>query len=413
LSDIAKFSPSDIKDWLKKETSSIFNPVHEKAEKLLNDMSRMLEDVAEVSRMLIEKSQKEIEKRNMKTYGRARALNKLARLFLERSKHIKVPEEISYDSFQIFVQETEKAAKVTEVDIKNWFPRISPFFIMDRRRFLGVFEKAKDSLEELQSFLEKEYVKTKTLEETFQLIDKLLALEEQLADLEDQRKKIEGQEASIERRTAEAQQKLTDLQNKENLTQLDRIGTEIKELRRKLKHDLRHLRKPLIKFQRLVFRKGGLTPDELKKLNYYLENSFKAFAEEEPEYPMLRQILKKLADSMSEGKLKLKQDRERKAEQAIDRILKRNSLEALHKRCIETTTRKTQLSTSAETAKTKRSILRFQEELEKMERKRKQAESEEEALERKLKETIEKIRSQKKEIEKNVFDFMDRKIVIE
>lgn len=84
---------------------------------------------------LLEKSRKEIEKRNIKTYGRARALNKLARLFLKRTRQIEVPDRVSYDSFHGFVQETRNVFVVTEVDIRNWFPRISPFFIMDRRKF--------------------------------------------------------------------------------------------------------------------------------------------------------------------------------------------------------------------------------------------------------------------------------------
>lgn len=413
MSDIAKFSLRDIKDWLERETGSIFVPVHEKAQKLLNEIEKMLEDVTDVSKVLLEKSRKEIEKRNMKTYGRARALNKLARLFIERTREIKVPDEVSYGGFQDFVQETQRAFAVTEVDIKNWFPRISPFFIMDRRRFQGVFERAKESLKELQNFLEKEYVKTKTLEETFQLIDKLLDLEGQLEDLEARRKKMKIREASIERKIGETQQETTDLKNRESLTQLNQTNTEIEELRKKLKHNLRHLRKPLIKFQRLVFRKGGLTPDKLEKLNHYIESPFDAFVAEEEGYPILKQILKKLAGSLSEDKPKLKQDRKRKAKQAIDRILNKNSLDALHRKCNETMIRRKQLSTSAETAKTKEELSRLQEELNKLKRRKKRVESEKNAINRNLKETLEKIDRQKKEIETNVFDFMERKIIIE
>jgi len=413
LSEALKFSSKDVKEWLERETGSIFIPVHEKAQKLLEEMKKRLDNVTDVCKMLLENSRKEIEKRNMKTYGRARALNKLARLFLERIRQTEVPDNVSYDSFHNFVQETRKAFIVTEVDIKNWFPRISPFFIMDRRKFLGIFEKTKESLKELQSFLKKEYVKTKTLEKTFQLIDNLLALEGQLADLEVKREKTENEKVSIERKIAETQQKMTELKNGESLTQLNQIGTEIKELRRKLKHDLRHLRKPLIKFQRLVFRKGGLTPEELGKLNQYIENPFYAFAAEEAGCPRLKQILKKLDGSMSEGKLKLKHDRKRKAEQAIDRILNKDSLDVLHQKCREAIMRKKQLSNSAETAKIKEDLLKLQEQLRKLKRKKKLVESEENTIEQTLKETLERIHDQKNAIEKNVFDFMGKRILIE
>ena len=413
MSEALKISSKEAKDWLEKKTSSIFVPVHEKAQKLLDKIKKTLENVTEVSNMLLENSKKEIEKRNMKTYRRARALNKLARLFLERIRQIEVPNQVSYDSFSNFVQETQKAFVVTEVDVRNWFPRISPFFIMDRRKFLGVFEKAKESLKELHDFLTKEYVKTKTLEETFQLIDDLQAFEGRLVDQEAQKKKIETETSSIERKIVEKQQEITDFKNRDSLTRLNEVSTEIEELSMEVKHNLRHLRKPFIKFQSQVFRKGGLTPEELKKLNHYIENPFDAFAAEETGYPVLKQILEKLASSMSSGKLKLKHDRKRKAEQAISGVLNKKSLDDLYRKCRKTIMQKKQLSTSAETAKIKRNILELQEELKKLGRKKRRVELEENAIERNLKEMLKSIDDRKKGIEKNVFDFMDRKIIIE
>ncbi|TET64726.1 hypothetical protein E3J49_03535 [Candidatus Bathyarchaeota archaeon] len=413
MSEALKISSKEAKDWLEKKTSSIFVPVHEKAQKLLDKIKKTLENVTEVSNMLLENSKKEIEKRNMKTYRRARALNKLARLFLERIRQIEVPNQVSYDSFSNFVQETQKAFVVTEVDVRNWFPRISPFFIMDRRKFLGVFEKAKESLKELHDFLTKEYVKTKTLEETFQLIDDLQAFEGRLVDKEAQKKKIETEKSLIERKIVEKQQEITDFKNRDSLTRLNEVSTEIEELSMEVKHNLRHLRKPFIKYQLQVFRKGGLTPEELKKLNHYIENPFDAFAAEETGYPVLKQILEKLASSMSSGKLKLKHDRKRKAEQAISGVLDKKSLDDLHRKCRKTIMQKKQLSTSAETAKIKRNILELQEDLKKLGRKKRRVELEENAIERNLKEMLKSIDDRKKGIEKNVFDFMDRKIIIE
>jgi len=268
-------------------------------------------------------------------------------------------------------------------------------------------------LKELQSFLKKEYVKTKTLEETFQLIDRLLALEGQLADLEAQRKKTETEGALVEKKMAETQQKIADLENRESLAHLDQIGIEIKKLNMEVKHRLRHLRKPFVKFQSLVFRKGGLMPEESKKLNEYLDNPFDAFAAEKAGYPLLKQILQKLARLMSEGKLKLKRDKKRKAEKAMENILNKNSLDTLHQKSRDATMRKNQLSTSAEIAETKEDLLKLQENLKELKRRKKLEESKAKVIRRTFKETLEKIRNQKKEIEKNVSDFMDRKILIE
>jgi len=413
LSEPRKIFLRESREWLEKETGSIFIPVHEKAQEFLHEMKGILDSVSDVCSTLSENSRKEIEKRSRKTYGKARALNKLARLFSKRIGQIKVPDEVSYDSFHDFVQETRKAFTVTEVDIRNWFPRISPFFIMDRRKFLGAFEKASEFLKKLESFQAKEYVKTKKLEETFQIIDNLLVLQGQLADLEARKKKNEMEKASIERKIAETQQKMTDLRNRENLSQLNQLSMQMEKLRKEVKHNFRHFRKPFIKFQSQVFRKGGLTPEELEKLNRYIEDPFDAFSLEKAEYPILRQILRKLASSMSEGKLKLKSDRKRKAEQDMERIFRNNSLDDLHQRCHETIIQRRQLSTSEETANIKENLSKLHEEFKGLKRTRKRFESEEDTMERKLTETQERIRNQKDEIEKNVSDFVGENILIE
>lgn len=414
MSETTRLSSKDVKNWLERETGSMFNPVHTRAKKLLDEMSKALNDLSDASKMLFDNGEKEIEKRNMKTYKRARALNKLARLFLDRIKQAKVPDNVTYDSFGKFVQETQKAFIVTEVDVRNWFPRISPFFIMDRRKFLTVFEKAKNSLEELHSFLTREYVKTKTLEETFQLADKLKALEEQLANTNEQKKRTENERVSLEKEISETHQKMAELRSKGNMSQLSQASGKIDELGAEVKQSLQHLQKPFIKLRSLSLRGGGsgLTPDELGKLDQYLENPFEAFATEETGYPVLKEILQKLDRSMSE-RLNLKPEKERKARHAIDNILRKDSLASLHQRCVEVMMLERQLSASAEVAETKQGLSRLQEHFENLNTRKRVVESEEIAIKRAHDETLGKIKNHKDEIEKNILSFMNRRIRID
>ena len=146
MSETIQFaSPVEVKPWLEDKTRSILSPVHAQAKKLRDDMQLAVQGIDEMSKMLLDNSAREIEKRNMKVYNRARALNKLAHLFVDRLKKLEAPEEISYDALNRYAQEIQKIFIVTDIDIKNWFPRISPFFIMDRRRFLTIYEKAKQT----------------------------------------------------------------------------------------------------------------------------------------------------------------------------------------------------------------------------------------------------------------------------
>ena len=413
MSEVLKFSTADLKVWLERETGSIFVPVHVKAQRLLGEMHRVLESLLDASRMLLENSGKEIDKRNMKTYGRARALNKLARLFVERYRQLKAPEKVTYENMDVFVKETQKAFAVTEIDIRNWFPRISPFFILDRRKFQTVFERAKIALKELDGFVSKEYVKTKTLEDTFQLRDKLTALESQLKELEEKKVNVEANKAAIEKQMMELQRKMDELKTTGGVGQLGHTGDEIVVLCEDVKHNLQHLQKPFIKLQSLATHGSGsgLTPEELKRLAQYLEDPFGALSAEEAGYPLLIQILEKLGRFISEDKLKLKPEKARKAEQAINNI-KNHSLVSLHQKCKDAMTRKTKLSTSEEVVAAQKDLARLNEHLELLKRNKGVLEAEEFTINRNHAETMEKIRNHKSEIEKNVLSFTSKKIVV-
>jgi len=414
LSEV-KLPSKDTRSWLEKETQQTFVPVHAKARKLLDEMRKKSDSLSEASKMLLDNSAKEIEKRNMKTYGRARALNKLARLFVDRMRTIKPPEQVSYKTLEDFVQDTQKAFAVTDVDVANWFPRISPFFILDRRKFSAVFEKAKDSLRILEYFLSKEYVKTRTLEETFRLVDEVLASEQELAKLENQKTRIEAEQTSVGGEIAKIQMKISDLRSKGNMGKLDQTGIEIETLSVEVKHSLQHLQKPFVKLQSLATHGGGsgLTPEELNKLDQYIQSPFEALATETSGTPLLKEMLKKLGRSISEGKLKLKPEKIRKAEQAIDNITNKDTLVALHQKSQEATMRKTQLSTSTEIEATRQDLFRLHEHLEHLGRKKGIAESEREALQRKRDETVKTINTGKSQIEKNIMEFLSRKVHVE
>jgi predicted nucleic acid-binding Zn-ribbon protein len=415
LSEAVKLSSKEAKSWLERETGSLLAPIHSKAQKLLKEMLKALESLSEVSKMLLENSGKEIEKRNMKTYGRARALNKLAKLFVDRTRQIKIPEKVTYDSFHDFVQETQRAFLVTDVDIRNYFPHISPFFILDRRKFQVVFEKAKESLKELNNFLTKEYVKIKTLEDTFQLVEKLQTLEQQLTNFKEQKTKSESEEAQLSKTIAETRQKTDKLKAQGSLGQLNKIDNQIEALNSELKQRLQHLQKPFVKLQSLALHGegSGLTPEEISKLNQYVDNPFEAFTSEEPNHPLLNQILKKLSVLMTQDKLKLKPEKTRKAEQLIQTIFSQNSLADLHQRSLNALSSRKQLFMSPEVAETEKHLSMLKTQLEELERKKKVVEGERVTFEQVCSETVEKIKNQKSDIEKNILAATNKRIRIE
>ena len=94
-----------------------------------------------------------------------------------------------------------------------------------------------------------------------------------------------------------------------------------------------------------------------------MEKPFDALTSEKDDYPELKEILQKLEQLIQEDKLKLKQDKARKAEQSINEVLKQDSLRELQIRCLEMSNTKQQLLSSAQLDEIKRSLQVFQEQV--------------------------------------------------
>ena len=415
MSETVQFTSSgEVKRWLEDQTSSILSPVHAQAKKLRDDMNAAIEAVGDVSQMLLDNSTREIERRNMKVYNRARALNKLAHLFLDRLKKLNVPEEISYDTLSRYAQEIQKVFIVIDIDIKNWFPRISPFFIMDRRKFLALYERSKQSYATLNDFVTKEYIKTKTLEEAFQLLNELQNVQQQLATIGEEKEKLKDERTPVEKEIVELEQKIAELKNTGPIDKLNSVSAEIDVLSGELKHSIRYLQKPFIKMQALATTGGGVgvTPDELSKVNQYLANPFDALIAEETGYPMLKEILQKLMRLMAEDKLKLKSDKARKAEQSLNEILKNESLLKLQIRSVEMATTKEQLSGSPMMDEVRRSLSLFQAQVDQLKARKTSIETHEVVKENAYKEAVDKISNLKRSIEKDIYSSIDKKVQI-
>lgn len=410
-----KFSTAELKMWLEKETGAVLRPVQDKAQEHLDHTRSALQNLTEASKMLLDNSQKEIEKRNMKVYNRARALNKLAAMFIERIKKLKPPEQVSFDNLSAYANETQKTLAVIEIDIRNWFPRISPFFIMDRRKFLPVFDKTKQTASSLVDFLNKEYVKSKTLEKTFHLIAEVQALEAQLAEIEVVRERLRIERLALENEMTECEEQSTQIKGKEVIDQVARLDAEQETLNNELKQELRHLQKPFLKMQALATYGGGggITPDELRMIGLYMENPFEAIVADQYDCAVLSGILGKLEVMLAEDKLKLKPEKQRKAVEAIEAFKKTDTVLKLQVRSVEVATRKRQLLESAEMEEAKRNLSQNEEKIEALRVRKGNVEADERLRESQRQEVLERVASLKRAIEANVQSFMGKSIQLQ
>jgi hypothetical protein len=277
-----------------------------------------------------------------------------------------------------------------------------------------MYERARQAHATFNDFVTKEYIKTKTLEEAFQQLNELQNVQKQLGIIEEEKERIKNERIPVETEIAELEQKINELKTKGPIDKLNLVNTEINMLSNELKHSLRHLQKPFIKMQALAISGGGagITPDELSKVNQYLEKPFEAFTSEQSGYPVLKEILQRLEHLMAEDKLKLKQDKARKAEQSINEILSKNSLAKLQIRCTEMVITKEQIMASSKMDEIKRNLNVFQEQVDQLNVRKASIETHEAVKENAYNMAVDKISNLKRTIERNIFNSIEIKIQI-
>ena len=413
MSETLEIPLKDLRKWVEQETVSIVEPLKAEAESLLENVRDKLDDVLETSDKLLDDAEKEIAKGSRKTYRRAKVMYKLARNISDMINEVTIPDEISRESLHTLCEELGKTLAKVGRERWKWFRVISPYFIMDRRRFDIALKRAMDSLQELRSFSSDEYIAAETVEDAYSIIDKLHQSLSELDEIEGHKKKTESRKGVLEKKITKNQQKITATQGQGEIVELAQINEKIEELKKEVKHSLRHLEKPFLKFQSLVLSPSySLFLDETKKLDEYLNKPFKALATEEKGYPMLKRILQKMDDAMAQGKLKLKKSRLRKAKVQINNILHKNALLSLHQSCKEALSKKQQLSTSGIITKSRNELAQLQKNLRDLQKRKELLDSRGAVLNRKIKETLEKIEDKKKELEKIVLELTNKNVQV-
>lgn len=404
---------TDLKEWLKEETAPLIEPLRSKGTNLLKEIQQRLSDATESNQKIIESSEREMEKNNPKTYRFARNANKLAQSLSKAMETIKVPEQVTYESLRTLYNDLEKSLITAEQLRREAYPYITPYFIFDRRRLDVTLKRLADIYHELGNFLTTKYAKAKTAEDTPTTIDKLIETLNQADEIKMQREKVQQREKSLQEKLQENQQKITQVQNRAELTELRKAEERIKELRENVKHNLRYLQKPFLKLQRRA-RSGDVTipVNEAKKLSEYLSDPLEALATEEEGYPTLKGILRKLDEAINHNKLKLKSTRLRKAQEQIDSVLNKESLNTLYKSCVEARSQKNNMLTSSAVAALQNELTQLQNELRELQKEYEFTSSRGKALESEHKKLQEKIENLKSELEKIAFQLTNKSIQV-
>jgi len=411
MSDTIEIPLNNVNEWLNKETTSIVEPLREEAKKLLEDIRSKLEDLLEACDKLLDDAEKEMAKGSRKTYRRAKALQKLAGKFSDLIEEVTIPEEINGKSLNQTSEQIEKTLKKLGIERAKWFRAIAPYFILTRRRFDFSLKRADDSFQNFTDFLSDDYSKAEAAEGISVRVEELRNFVTELRKFEKSKEARKHQKELLEKKIEKSHQALQKIQSKDEVVELAQLNKRIEELTQSVKHELRHLQKPLLKFQTLVNNPGySLMPEATTKLDEYLTNPFNALATEKQGYPLLKTILEKIDMALDNKKMKLKSSRMRKAKEQIANIISKTALLSLQKNCSEALNKKIELTTSGAISESRNERAEVLEKLKELETRKRLLEARDARFNKEHNETRTRVENQKKALEKTVFDLSGKDI---
>jgi len=413
MSETLEIQLNAVNEWLNKETTPIVEPLKTAARKLLEDIQSKLEDLSEASDKLLEDADKEMAKSSRKTYRRAKALYKLAGTFSDLIEKVTIPKDINGQSLNETSELIGKTIKTIGLEKTKWFRAIAPYFIMSRRRFEVSFKKADDSLQNFTEFLSNDYVKATQAEGVSSEVEELHQSLANLGKFEKNKEVIKQKQELLERKITKNQQKMKAIQTTDEVIELTQLNSRIGELTKKVKHELRHIQKPLLKFQTLINNPGySLSPEVASKLEEYLRTPFNALATEKEGYPLLKTILQKIDTALDDKKMKLKPSRLRKAKHKIANIVNKTTLLSLQKDCNEVFNKKRELSTSGTISKFRDKRKELHVRLKGLQRRKSLIEAKETLLTKQYSDARKRVDDQKRSLEKTVSELSNKNVQI-
>jgi len=402
----------EFKPWLEKETENLLQPLNEQGKKIVTKVEERLSDARETCEKLVEEGSKETERG--KAIRKAKVTQKLSRYFLKQIDKIVFPEKLSFNELDKLHKDLEKMFSSIARERNAWFPRISPLFIIARKRVDFAFSRLAGSISELGTFLSDDYSKARVAEKLFLETEETLKLLNELGKYEKHKAIIEKKKQNLQKKIENGERNLDATKSSTELDNLSEINQKIQQLKKQVRYNLRHLQKPFLKFANLARGPGhALTAEEVEKLNHYLKDPFFALVTEKTGYPVLKSILKKIERAIDDGKLKLKSSRLRKGREEINAILNKNKLDSLHQNCTHAFSLENQIISSEETQVAKMKLKQLERKLGELQKRKEIVVARFDALEREHTQLLEKIREQKMMLEKSVFEVLEKRVNLE
>ena len=298
----------EYQSWVPDELDKFLRPTRKRAEKLVNDAHRALEEAEGFFQDLAGKGDRDMaSKRDAASYRAARVIGHSGQVASDSLAQVQVPTEMSWESLRTLKDNISSASRAIR-DIRNRTSmELSGFYILDMRSFSGHLDRVSKSGERLSAFLDGEGSNLQKAKTLTGIVESILVAKKELVERTEESAAIlrekEQLRASIKELSTKIEQLVADNSLREVLDSEKELRKESRAFRTET---LAHLQRPLRRLLDLSQRGDfAIVSEERDALTSFIQSPYKSFLSETTGH-YLKPILENMEKALSSGKMEFK-----------------------------------------------------------------------------------------------------------
>ena len=294
-------------NWLDQELEKALRPTKNKAGKLSEDARRALEEARSFFEELARKGDGNLAtKKDPISYRAARVVTRISRDAVFSVEKIKIPKEVSWDSYKVLKDNLSNIARSLREVRNNTQREIHGLYLLDMLSFSGIVERMAKVGEKISQFLEGDGENLQHARTLTGIVETVHQVAEQLDEKRKESVELERALEALSSTLKTLSSELYQISSNDSLKQVLEIERELRKESREFRTDtLTHLRRPLRKLRDLSQRgEIALRSEERDALGEYIESPYRSFLSRSSG-PYLTPILMDLKSALDSGKMGL------------------------------------------------------------------------------------------------------------
>ncbi|MHA1231726.1 MAG: hypothetical protein ACTSRP_25535 [Candidatus Helarchaeota archaeon] len=311
---------NDLLEWFNNTTRKKVEPLKKTAAKKINKFEDIIRDFKDVCHDLARIEPSSTDKEDIS----AKSAQRLSLKYIKELENIEIPSEpYDYESLEKLKNDLGKIINNFLHLGRKLIPKLTQLYKKEIHGINFYFQNLGNEWKKLIKFLDGKYKEVQEIDQIISKIQKIQNVFKQITDLRVKQKEIEQKIRELEDKKKDLENKYLEIEKNEDLKLISDLTNNYSRLKQKFLGQIGTLRKPLVKFEKIVGNKFEyqLSPEANKLLIKYIEDPFTTIINEQEGHPILNEILTKLKNALKNKALDLSSSKNQKALSKVDQIL--------------------------------------------------------------------------------------------